>query len=136
MAKLPKNEWVGCPFRFAAAAIGDKWSILLLRDLFIHGYTRFSEFEKADEGISSNVLANRLESYVEHGILDKKKDPVDARQSIYLLTKKGKGLAPIVVEMIKWAKEWDSETQVPDDFLVELLVSAVPRKSDDGHEKN
>ena len=126
MAKLSKESWVGCPFRYTAAAIGDKWCLLILRDIIFRSYKQFSDFLASDEGIASNVLANRLEHLVECEILEKRVDPDDARGSHYLLTEKGKDLIPVFLEMISWAKKWDEKTLVPEDHLLRLAAGSIP----------
>ncbi|WP_068410828.1 helix-turn-helix domain-containing protein [Labrenzia sp. OB1] len=126
MAKISKELWVGCPFRYAAAAFGDKWSMLILRDIMFGSAKRYSDFLSSEEGIATNVLASRLEHLVNDEILRKKPDPDDARKSIYLLTEKGKDLAPVFMAMIQWSQKWDGQTQVPKDYLVNLLAGSVP----------
>ncbi len=126
MAKISKEKWVGCPFRYAAAAFGDKWSMLILRDIMFGSAMRYTDFMNSEEGIATNVLANRLEHLVNNEILDKRPDPDDARKSIYLLTEKGKDLAPVFLAMIQWSQKWDDRTLVPKDFLVNLLSGSAP----------
>ncbi|MCK7615730.1 winged helix-turn-helix transcriptional regulator [Roseibium sediminicola] len=126
MAKISKEKWIGCPFRFAAAAIGDKWSMLIIRDIMFGSAMRYSDFINSEEGIATNVLASRLEHLVNIEILEKKADPEDARKSIYLLTEKGCDLAPVFLSMIQWSQKWDDQTQVPENYLAKLLAGSIP----------
>lgn len=126
MAKISKEQWVGCPFRYAAAAFGDKWSLLILRDIMFGTAMRYSDLMSSEEGIATNVLANRLEHLVNNEILEKTPDPDDARKSIYLLTSKGKDLAPVFLAMIQWSKKWDDKTLVPQDYLANLVAGSAP----------
>ncbi|WP_299471991.1 helix-turn-helix domain-containing protein [uncultured Roseibium sp.] len=126
MAKISKEQWVGCPFRYAAAAFGDKWSLLILRDIMFGTAMRYSDFVSSEEGIATNVLANRLEHLVNKEILEKTPDPDDARKSIYLLTSKGKDLAPVFLAMVQWSQKWDDKTLVPQDYLANLVAGSAP----------
>ncbi|WFE89820.1 helix-turn-helix domain-containing protein [Roseibium porphyridii] len=117
---------MGCPFRYAAAAFGDKWSLLILRDIMFGTAMRYSDFMSSEEGIATNVLANRLEHLVNNEILEKTPDPDDARKSIYLLTSKGKDLAPVFLAMIQWSQKWDDKTLVPQDYLANLVAGSAP----------
>ncbi len=100
--------------------------MLILRDIMFGSAMRYTDFVKSEEGIATNVLANRLEHLVNNEILDKRPDPDDARKSIYLLTEKGKDLAPVFLAMIQWSQKWDDRTLVPKDFLVNLLSGSAP----------
>lgn len=97
-----------------------------MRDIMFRSSMRFSDFMNSEEGVASNVLANRLEHLVNSEIIEKKPDPDDARKSIYFLTEKGKDLAPIFLAMIHWSQKWDDQTQVPKDYLVNLLAGSAP----------
>src|SRR5262245_57119149 len=92
-----------CPISIALDLIGDRWTLLVVRDLMFKGRHEYGEFLEAEESIATNVLADRLRKLTEHGIVAKSPAPDDARKSRYHLTDKGIGLAPILVEMIVWA---------------------------------
>ncbi len=87
---------------------------------------RYSDFVSSEEGIATNVLANRLEHLVNKEILEKTPDPDDARKSIYLLTSKGKDLAPVFLAMVQWSQKWDDKTLVPQDYLANLVAGSAP----------
>jgi DNA-binding HxlR family transcriptional regulator len=91
-----------CPLSVALELFGDRWSLLIVRDLMFKGRTTFKEFQEAEEGIASNILTDRLHRLEAHGVIVKRRDPSDARKVIYRLTEKGIDLAPVLLEMIVW----------------------------------
>ena len=103
-----------CPTNYALQAIGDSWSLLIVRDLMFKGKTTFSEFADSEERISTNVLAARLSSLADAGIIVKRGSGKATR---YALTRKGLDLLPLMVEMIVWSGRHDPDTAAPDDFL-------------------
>ena len=82
---------------------GDRWSLLIVRDLMFKGRTTYKDFLTGGEGIATNVLANRLQRLEAEGVIGKGRDAADARRLVYRLTTKGLALAPVLVEMIVWA---------------------------------
>ncbi len=109
-----------CPIRFGLGAFGDRWTLLIIRDMMFFGFTRFQEFQSAGEGISTNILADRLARLVEQGIVDRQKDPASGRQVIYTLTDKGKDLSKVMLAILEWSSKHDAETLVPDEFAEKL----------------
>jgi DNA-binding HxlR family transcriptional regulator len=95
----------------ALDAIGDKWSLLILRDLMFTDKRTYGALQQSDEGIATNILATRLARLEEAGIVCKKPDPADARRSFYLLTEKGIGLLPVVMELMHWMVQHDPEAK-------------------------
>ena len=88
---------------------GDKWSLLILRDLFIEKKT-FNDFLLSDEGIASNVLANRIKSLMKDGLIDYKINPNNKKVKWYYLTDKAVDVYPVIIEMVKWSdKNIDEE---------------------------
>jgi len=83
--------------------LGDRWSLLIIRDMMLRGSRTYKEFLECDEGIATNILAARLRKLVAHGIVTAEPDPSDGRKQIYLLTAKGIDLAPVLTEMVLWA---------------------------------
>ena len=83
--------------------LGDRWSLLIIRDMMLRGSRTYKEFQECYEGIATNILADRLRKLRSYGIIAAKPDPKDARKVIYLLTAKGIGLAPVLTEMVLWA---------------------------------
>jgi len=93
----------GCPLNASVEMLGDRWSLLLLRDMMLRGFTTFKEFLTSYEGIATNILSDRLKRLIAHGIITTKEDPSDGRKLIYVLTPKGLDLAPVMTEMVLWA---------------------------------
>ncbi|MGA8185512.1 MAG: helix-turn-helix domain-containing protein [Terriglobia bacterium] len=81
---------------------GDRWSLLVIRDLMVRGYRTFKEFEQSGEGIATNILANRLRKLRAAGIIETETDPTDGRKLNYRLTQKGIDLGPVVLELLIW----------------------------------
>jgi len=100
-----------CPVNFGLETFGDKWSLLIVRDIVFWGKKTYSDFLKSDEGIATNILATRLVQLEEEGILIKTPHPTDKRKDVYTLTEKGLGLIPLMVEIVAWSGkllEWQS----------------------------
>jgi|TARA_B110000967_G_scaffold207684_1_gene257667 DNA-binding HxlR family transcriptional regulator len=91
-----------CPLVNILDVIGDKWSLVIIRDLFL-GKKTFTEFMRSSEKIASNILTNRLELLINHGLLEVTKLPHDNKTKIYYLTNKGIDLYPIIFEMMCWS---------------------------------
>jgi len=83
--------------------LGDRWSLLIIRDMMVRGSRSYKEFLESDEGIATNILADRLRKLVAHGIVTTEPDSSDGRKLNYLLTAKGIDLAPVLTEMVLWA---------------------------------
>jgi DNA-binding HxlR family transcriptional regulator len=92
----------GCPVSVSLEIFGDRWSLLIIRDLMVRGYRTFKQFQNSGEGIASNILANRLETLERAGIVDAEIDQQDARRVNYRLTEKGIDLAPVLLELLIW----------------------------------
>jgi DNA-binding HxlR family transcriptional regulator len=92
-----------CPLNASVEMLGDRWSLLILRDMMLRGYSTFNEFLHADEKIATNILAERLRRLDSYGIIRAERDPADGRRMIYTLTAKGIDLAPVLAEMVLWA---------------------------------
>ena len=101
-----------CPIRFGLGVFGDRWSLLIVRDMMFRGYSRFQEFLGADEGISTNILADRLSRLEAQQIITRRKDPEDGRQVLYALADKGRDLLPVMLAIFVWAGKHDPETRV------------------------
>jgi DNA-binding HxlR family transcriptional regulator len=125
-----------CPLTNALDIFGDKWSLIIIRDLFL-GKKTFTEFMRSNEKIASNILTNRLEFLINHGLLEVTKLPNDNKTKIYYLTNKGIDMYPIMYEMMCWSnrnlgKEFgpigkqiliDMEGITPDQFIGEKQSS-------------
>jgi DNA-binding HxlR family transcriptional regulator len=93
----------GCPLNASVEMLGDRWSLLIIRDMMVRGYRTFKEFLSSDEHIATNILADRLRRLERYGIISTQRDPADGRRIQYLLTAKGMDLAPVLTEMVLWA---------------------------------
>src|SRR3954464_8496281 len=91
-----------CPINLSLEIFGDAWTLLVLRDVMFAGKRHFRELLQSDEGISTNILADRLKTLVERGVLTKKDDPTHKQKAIYSLTESGIALLPIVVQIGAW----------------------------------
>ena len=92
---------------------GDRWSLLIIRDIMMRGKRRYSEFMASEEGISTNILASRLKQMEHFALVEKFRDPSSGKASLYLLTDKGLSLFPVVLEVIRWGLLHDPQTAVP-----------------------
>ena len=92
-----------CPVNFAVETLGDKWSLVILRDMIFWGKKTYGEFLKSDEKIATNILAGRLEYLEKEGLIRKTRDERDKRKEIYSVTEKGVALVPMFIEMIAWS---------------------------------
>ena len=105
-----------CPIRFVMGVFGDRWSLLIIRDMMFRGSTRFQDFLKAGEGISTNILSDRLSRLEAQEIITRQKDPANGRQVLYELTEKGRDLLPVMLAVIDWAEKYDPDTNVAREF--------------------
>jgi DNA-binding HxlR family transcriptional regulator len=92
----------GCPVSIGLDVFGDGWSLLIARDLMVRGYRTFKEFHEAGEGISTNILADRLKKLEAAGIIASEPSETDGRRVNYRLTEKGIDLAPALLELLIW----------------------------------
>jgi DNA-binding HxlR family transcriptional regulator len=92
-----------CPLVNVLDIVGDKWTLIIIRDLFL-GKKTFTEFMNSPEKFASNILSNRLEFLINHGLLNVIKLPHDKKTKLYYLTDKGVGIYPIIYEMMYWSK--------------------------------
>jgi DNA-binding HxlR family transcriptional regulator len=102
----------GCPVSIALDLIGDRWSLLVIRDLMVRGFRTFREFQQSGEGIATNILTDRLHRLEAEGIICAETDESDARRVNYRLTEKGIELAPVLLELLVWSARHE-ETSAP-----------------------
>ena len=103
MTQKPRKHNTGCAVAFGVDIFGDRWTLLILRDMLIHGKTSFSEFLDAGEEIATNILTTRLKLLEDEGIILKKRDPRNGRKFIYRPTEKGLALTPVIFEIVRWS---------------------------------
>jgi DNA-binding HxlR family transcriptional regulator len=92
----------GCPVSISLEIFGDRWSLLIVRDMMVRGYRTFKEFQNSGEGIATNVLADRLRKLAAAGIITARTETADRRRVRYRLTEKGINLAPVLFEILIW----------------------------------
>ena len=109
-----------CPINFALEIFGDKWSLLVIRDLMFMGKKSYGEFLQGEEAISTNILADRLEKLETTGVIAKTPDPENGTKVLYSLTDRGIDLLPIMTEIIVWSGKHDAKTAAPKTFLDQL----------------
>lgn len=98
---------------------GDRWSLLIVRDLMVRGYHTFKEFQQSGEGIASNILAGRLQKLEAAEIITAEPDETDGRSIHYRLTEKGIDLAPVLLELLLWGAKHE-ETGAPCALMAEM----------------
>jgi len=111
------NRRSDCPISFGLDLFGDKWTLLILRDLLLRGKSKFGEFLGSEEKIASNILTDRLARLEHSGLITKVGDESDRRQSLYRATKKGTDLLPVLVELAYWGASHDPKTGAPKEFV-------------------
>src|SRR5687768_10768201 len=98
-----KGRRSDCPVNFAVETLGDKWSLVILRDIIFWGKHTYGEFLRSDARIATNILANRLEYLEKEGLISKSPHPDDKRKDYYAITELGIELVPMFLEMIAWS---------------------------------
>jgi DNA-binding HxlR family transcriptional regulator len=102
-----------CPVACTLDLLGDRWTLLVIRDMMFFGKQRYEEFLDSPEGISTNILANRLKLLEESGLIEKQPYSNHSRRMNYQLTEKGQSLRPVLKVMIVWGLKHIPETQTP-----------------------
>lgn len=101
-----KKHQSGCLVAYGLDIFGDRWTLLIIRDMILYGKKTYSDFINADEKIATNILATRLKHLEDEGILTKSRDPDNRRSFIYTLTDKGLGLTSVVLEIVRWSSDY------------------------------
>ncbi len=107
----------GCPVSFTLDLLGDKWTLLIVRDMIFMGKKYYKEFLESAEGIATNILADRLKRLEEEAIINRYNDSEKQTQFIYELTDKGLDLLPVILQMIVWGAKYDPKTEAPPQFV-------------------
>ena len=100
--------------------IGDRWSLLIVRDMMMRGFRTYREFLNSEEGIATNILADRLRKLDRAGIIAASHDHNDRRKLIYKLTKKGIDLGPVLLELALWSAR-HSNAEVPRPPMIDKM---------------
>jgi DNA-binding HxlR family transcriptional regulator len=97
----------GCPINLTLEVVGDRWSLLVIRDIIFGNRRHFRELlTRSEEGISSNILADRLKTLLEQGILTRADDPTHKQKGVYSLTEKGIELLPVLAQLAAWGRKY------------------------------
>lgn len=100
-----KNEFrSNCPVSCALDLVGDKWTLVIMRDMLMFGKETFKDFSESGEGIATNILSSRLKMLEEKKVITKHKSKVNKRVNIYRLTEKGIALLPVIIELVQWSR--------------------------------
>ncbi len=113
----------GCPISLALEVFGDRWTLLIIRDLMFAGKRHFRELLHSDERIASNILADRLNMLVEQGVVTRSDDPSHRQKAVYRLTKKGVDLLPVLAQIGIWSRRHEP---------VDERLAATSRELEDG----
>ena len=109
MSGKPKSKRrSGCPVSVSLEILGDRWSLLIIRDLMVRGFRTFKEFAESGEDIATNILADRLKKLESAGIIAAEVDGSDRRRVNYRLTTKGVDLAPLLLELLIWGARYEN----------------------------
>jgi len=117
MVKRTSFEGDGCPVARSLEAIGDWWTLLIIREALL-GVRRFGEFQ-SKLGMAKNILSARLRSMLDHGILATAPASDGSAYQEYVLTPKGRGLFPILVALRQWSEEFDDSPEEIDTIMVD-----------------
>lgn len=107
--KMKKIFRSGCPIASSLDVVGDKWSLLIIRDMLIRHKKTFKEISNSDEHIAPSILSARLKLLASYKLITKRNLPKNKKENIYLLTEKGIGFAPIIIEFSLWGDNYMRE---------------------------
>jgi DNA-binding HxlR family transcriptional regulator len=117
----------GCPINLTLEVVGDKWSLLIIRDVIFGNRRHFRELlTKSEEGIASNILASRLKTLIEQGVITKADDPTHKQKAVYSLSAKGIELLPVLAQMSGWGRKYLPVTEELG-IRAQLLEEGGPR---------
>src|SRR5260221_7062189 len=115
-ARQPRRR-SNCPIHFALEILGDRWSLLIVRDIVLFGKHTYGDFLRSEEQIATNILAARLSMLGREGILHKTPHATDKRKDVYTLTEKGLDVIPMLLDIVVWSATYDPETDAPKEFV-------------------
>jgi DNA-binding HxlR family transcriptional regulator len=120
MTKLKRRS--DCPINFALEIFGDKWSLLVIRDLMLKGKKTYGEFLDSEEKIATNILAGRLIMLEDAGLIKCRRDRKNKSRYNYSLTQKGIDLVPVMLEIIRWSAIHDKKTSATKEFAGRIKI--------------
>ena len=124
---MKKEARSGCSINLALEVFGDKWTLLIIRDIMFGNKRHFREILQSEENISSNILTNRLNMLEEEGVITKTKDTTHKQKLIYSLTQKGIDLLPVITNMAKWSLKHETVNETSSQHTKALLDGGEER---------
>jgi DNA-binding HxlR family transcriptional regulator len=130
VSEVQSQRRSGCPVSISLEIFGDRWSLLIVRDLMTRGFQTFKDFQGSGEGIATNILADRLRKLDASGIISSDVDKSDARVINYRLTEKGIDLAPVLLDLLIWGTKHERPREVAADLEArrEEILAEVRRR--------
>lgn len=113
MTTAPNRRRSTCPINASLEVLGDRWSLLIVRDMLFGGARTYRDFLASDEKIATNILANRLARLQQCGIISSQPNPEDGRSLVYRLTPKGLDLVPVLMELSRWGTRHEAGEPPP-----------------------
>ena len=117
MTKNNSYKLTVCPMTYVLDILGDKWTFLIIRDMLFKGCCQYKQFIDSDEGMATNILADRLKKLHTHGLITQCKDPENGRQKLYHLTEKGLDLIPSILQLVKWSGHYDTNSVLSEKIM-------------------
>ncbi len=127
----PNQDSSKCPITFALDIFGDRWSLIILRDILFKGKRHYGEFLNSAEKISTNILAHRLAKLESEGVIEKTRDTQNLSRFVYRVTDKGKDLLPLLLEMIAWSVKHNPQPGIPDNIISGAPARLLERSRED-----
>jgi DNA-binding HxlR family transcriptional regulator len=122
-AKGTADRRSDCPIAGGLDLLGDRWSLLIVRDMMFRGFREYGQFLAAPEGISTNILAERLERLMCAGVIVRADHPTDGKKYVYRLTAKGVDLIPLMIELAVWGTKHIPDNGAPAEFVHQLRTA-------------
>ncbi|MEX0969055.1 MAG: helix-turn-helix domain-containing protein [Paracoccaceae bacterium] len=117
MRKAGKDHWHGEPVRYFSGIFGNKWSLMILRDMIFAGKRSFGAFLDSPEKIATNILSTRLGELVDAGVIAKVMPKRKGARAVYILTPRGRALLPVIFAIMDWAAREDPESDADASLL-------------------
>ncbi|MEV6767327.1 helix-turn-helix domain-containing protein [Nocardia sp. NPDC051030] len=110
-----------CPFNYMTEILGDKWSLLIIRDMILAGKSTYGEFAASEEGISTNILASRLRHLEDVGLISRSLDPTNHSKYVYGPTERSVDLVPMLVDIMLWSAKYRPIPEDKKDLVAQAL---------------
>ncbi len=114
-----------CPVSYGLEFFGDKWTLLIIRDMVFDQKRFYKDFLNSGEGIATNILSDRLKKLEENGIIESSVYELKKTQKVYVLTDKGKALIPVLLEIMVWSFEHNSDLNIPAEFVRKIKADRI-----------